>query len=109
MAGTAGFEPAERCRSTVFKTVALNRSAKYPKWWRGKDSNLQTAKGADLQSAAITIRQPLQMTGKRLSERPVNVPPAGCFHLQVDAGSSQTEKTSANNAITASVRTVAGL
>lgn len=26
----------------------------------GKDLNLQTAKGADLQSAVITIRQPLQ-------------------------------------------------
>ena len=49
------------------------------------------------------------MTGKRLSERPVNIPPAGYFHLHMDTGNSKAEKTPENNVNTVSVRTTSKL
>ena len=70
--------------------------------------NLQTAKGADLQSAVITISQPLQMTGKRLSERPVASRRRDSF-ISSDTGNSKAEKTPENNVNTVSVRTTSKL
>ena len=39
-AESEGFEPPERCRSTVFKTAAIDHSASSPKSWAAKLNNL---------------------------------------------------------------------
>lgn len=64
MVVSIGIEPMRRFHVQGLANRRINHSANLPKWWRGKDSNLQTAKGADLQSAVITIRQPLQNGGE---------------------------------------------
>lgn len=63
MAVSIGIEPMRRFHVHGLANRCINHSANLPKWWRGKDLNLQTTKGADLQSAVITIRQPLQNGG----------------------------------------------
>ena len=58
---------------------------------------------------SLPLDNPSKMTGKRLSERPVNIPPAGYFHLHMDTGNSKAEKTPENNVNTVSVRTTSKL